>query len=74
MEHRRLYYDLKYVDYGRHTPDKIDFIPPASVLENWRSDYAEMQRHFIFGKALSFDNLLKRMEELRERFRAIGQN
>jgi len=73
VEHRRLYYDLKYVDYGRHAPDRIDFIPPASELESWRSDYAEMQRHFIFGKALPFDDLLKRMEELRERFRAIEQ-
>ena len=72
VEHRQLYYDLKYVDYGRHAPDRIDFIPPASELENWRSDYAEMQRHFIFGKALPFDDLLNRMEELRERFRAIG--
>lgn len=73
VEHRRLYYDLNYVDYELHALDKIDFIPPTSELERWRSDYAEMQRHFIFGKALSFDDLLKRMEELRERFRAIGQ-
>ena len=49
-------------------------VPAASELENWRSDYAEMQRHFIFGKALPFDDLLKRMEELRERFRAIGHS
>lgn len=62
------------VNYGRHSPDRIDFLPPASELENWRSDYAEMQRHFIFGKALPFDDLLKRMEELRERFRAIGHS
>lgn len=72
VEHRKVYYDLKYVDYSRHAPDKIDFIPPASEIEHWRSDYAEMQRHFIFGAALSFDELLKRMEELRNRFRAIS--
>lgn len=71
VEHRKTYYALKYVDYSRHAPDKIDFIPPAEEIEHWRSDYAEMRRHFIFGSALSFDDLLKRMEELRARFRSI---
>ena len=69
VEHRKTYYDLKYVDYGLHTPDKIDFLPPASEIEHWKADYAEMQRHFIFGSAVSFDDLMKRMEELRDRFR-----
>ncbi len=69
LEHRKSYYDLKYVDYSLHAPDKIDFLPPASEIDNWKADYAEMQRHFIFGSALSFDNLMKRMEELRDRFR-----
>ena len=69
VEHRKIYYDLKYVDYGLHAPDKIDFLPPTSEIEHWKADYAEMQRHFIFGSALSFDDLMKRMEELRDRFR-----
>lgn len=69
VEHRKTYYDLKYVDYGHHAPDKIDFLPPASEIERWKSDYAEMQRHFIFGSAPSFDELIERMEELRDRFR-----
>lgn len=71
VEHRRAYYDLKYVDYGLHAPDKINFIPPAGEIERWRADYAEMQRNFIFGNALSFDELMGRMEELRNRFRSI---
>lgn len=71
VEHRKTYYDLKYVDYGLHAPDKIDFLPPVADMDRWRSDYDEMQHHFIFGTALSFDDLLKRMEELRSRFRAI---
>ena len=74
VEHRKVYYDLKYVNYDLHAPDKIDFIPPASELEHWKADYAEMQRHFIFGTALPFDDLIKRMEELRSRFRGSFQN
>jgi len=71
VEHRKTYYDLKYVDYGLLAPDKIDCLPPASEIEHWKADYAEMQRNFIFGSALSFEELMKRMEELRERFRRI---
>ena len=72
VEHRRVYYDLKYVDYDRHSPERIDFIPPESELERWREDYAEMQRHFILGSALPFDELMVRMKELRERFRVLN--
>lgn len=71
VEHRKAYYDLKYVNYDLLAPEKIDFLPPASEIVNWRNDYAEMQRHFIFGNALPFDDLLARLTELRERFRRI---
>lgn len=74
VEHRKTYYDLKYVDYGLHAPDKIDFLPPASEIERWKADYAEMQRHFIFGSALSFEDLMERMEELRDRFRTDNED
>lgn len=71
VEHRKNYYDLKYVNYDLLAPEKIDFLPPVSEIENWHNDYAEMQRHFIFGKALPFDDLLERLTELRERFRRL---
>lgn len=73
VEHRKTYYNLKYVDYSIHAPEKIDFIPPLSEIEYWKADYNEMQRHFIFGPALSFDDLMKRMEELRNRFRSLSK-
>ncbi len=73
VEHRKTYYNLKYVDYGLLAPDKINFLPPASEIEHWRADYTEMQHHFIFGPAPSFDNLMKRMEELRDRFQQVAR-
>ncbi len=69
VEHRRTYYDLKYVNYDLHTPQRIVFLPPEEEWENWREDYADMQLHFIFGKAMTFDELMKRMLELQIRFR-----
>lgn len=74
VEHRRTYYDLKYVDYDRHAPERIDFLPPEDMRDRWREDYDEMQRHFIFGKALDFDSLMTRMAVLRNRFRKIGDS
>ena len=71
MKHREAYYSLKYVDYERHAPEQIDFVPPASQRENWIRDYDNMLLSFIYGKAPDFTTLLKRMEELRERFRNI---
>lgn len=69
VEHRRMYYDLKYVDYDKHAPDRIEFLPPDGELEHWREDYAELQHHFVFGKAMGFDKLMERMRELQIRFR-----
>lgn len=69
--HRETYYSLKYVDYERHSPERIDFVPPVSQREDWSRDYDNMLLSFIYGEAPDFTTLLKRMEELRERFRKI---
>ena len=65
------YYSLKYVDYQRHAPERIDFVPPVSQREDWSRDYDNMLLSFIYGEAPDFTTLLKRMEELRERFKKI---
>lgn len=67
VEHRRTYYALKYVDYDRHARETISFLPPASELDNWRQDYANMQTFFIYADALDFDALMERMKELQRR-------
>jgi len=67
VEHRRTFYALKYVDYDRHARETISFLPPASELDNWRQDYANMQTFFIYADALDFDALMERMKELQRR-------
>lgn len=74
VKHRETYYSLKYVDYERHSPELIDFVPPVSQREDWSRDYDNMLLSFIYGEAPSFTTLLKRMEELRDRFRKINKN
>lgn len=71
IEHRKAYYALRYVDYSLHNPATINIIPPESVIDEWRQDYANMQRYFIYGKSLPFENLMSRLQELQSRLREI---
>ena len=52
-------------------PSVIDFISHEGLIPDWKSDYAEMCDHFIYGTKLSFAELIDRMKELQERFRKI---
>lgn len=67
VNHRRIYYALKYVDYDRHNRKVISFLPPNGMLSEWRNDYDNMMSSFIYGNALNFDALMERMKELQRR-------
>lgn len=69
IEHRKAYYALKYVDYSLHNPDTINIVPPENVQDDWQRDYSNMQRYFIYGKSLDFEQLMKRIIELQRRLR-----
>lgn len=71
IEHRQAYYALRYVDYSLHHPDTINILPPEHVLEDWRQDYSNMQRYFIYGESLDFEQLMKRIQELQSRLRSM---
>ena len=49
----------------------LTWLEAKGEIERWRADYVEMQRNFLFGDVLPFDDLLDRMNELRKRFRSI---
>lgn len=72
VEHRRKFYHVSYADYDKDYPESIEFLPPERCIKQWESDYGEMLEHFVYGEHLSFDDLLKRIIELQERFRALG--
>ncbi len=72
VEHRRKFYHVGYADYDKDYPGFIEFLPPERCLKEWEADYGEMLEHFVYGEHLSFDDLLKRIFELQERFRALG--
>ena len=67
VEHRKSYYDLKYINYDLHNPSTINFTIPESVIGAWRDDYADMRRYFIYGESLEFQSLIERIAELQQR-------
>ena len=72
VEHRRIYYALKYVNYDLHAPATISFLIPEELREAWMNDYANMRRYFIYGESPEFDALMQRMEELQARVRRLA--
>jgi hypothetical protein len=72
VEHRSIMTREKGVDYSTHRPSQINFIPESEeVIEIWQDDYKNMREAFFYEIPINFDELLKRMKELRSRFRAI---
>ena len=71
IEHRKKFMGLKGFDYMTLLPQTISFTPPKEVLASWRDDYVKMQSSMIYGDSLPFDQLIKRIAELNERFRKI---
>lgn len=72
VEHRRKLTPLRGIDYANHTPDKINPIPPDAIIGAWEKDYQAMQESMLFNPSLSFDKLIARIKNLKERVNAIN--
>jgi len=72
IEHRKKFNAIRGIDYTNHSPNRIDFIPPDNLLEEWKKDYNEMKESMIYGDAPEFDALLKKLTLLRERFQKVS--
>jgi hypothetical protein len=72
VEHRNIFNHIPYIDYTKHDPSTIRFIPPAKVMSDWKDDYNNMQTHFIYDdNTLSYDILIERIKTLQERIRKM---
>lgn len=72
VKHRSIFNKAEGIDYDRHKPSTLSFIPHESIIKEWEKDYQSMQKHFIYEEqSLSFDELIKRMEELTARIRNL---
>jgi predicted nucleotidyltransferase component of viral defense system len=71
VKHRMIFNRWKNIDYQKHHPSSIRIIPPDSMSTIWKDDYKNLQRLFIYGKSLPYEQLLQRVEKLEQRLHNI---
>jgi hypothetical protein len=71
VRHRSRFTAISGIDYTKHNPANIKFIPPDSIIKMWEADYEEMKGSMIYGQPLEFDKLIKRLTELQMRINEI---
>lgn len=71
VEHRREFYHVSYANYDNNYPQKINFLPSEQFSNEWMKDYEEMQKSFIYGDSPSYEDLIKRISILNDRFRKV---
>lgn len=71
VRHRSKFTAISGIDYAKHNPENIKFIPPYSIIKMWKADYEEMKGSMIYGNPLDFDQLINRLTELQKRINAI---
>jgi hypothetical protein len=67
VKHRSKFTAISGIDYSKHDPGSIKFIPPDTIIKKWEMDYDEMKSSMIYGQVLSFDELINRLTELQQR-------
>lgn len=67
-EHRQVYARISWIDYSKHATETLNFIPPEKVLAEWEDDYKSMKESMFYGKTESFEDLIQKLEGLRNRF------
>jgi hypothetical protein len=71
VDHRSKFNVIRGIDYSNHGQNKINFVPPAEVMDEWEADYKAMQKDMIYGESKPFKKIIERLTSLQERFREI---
>ena len=71
VAHRKKFTAWSGLDYTTHLPHTISFLPPKGIEDVLRDDYKQMQLGFIYTNAPSFDEIMERLSQLQNRFRAL---
>lgn len=66
--HRELFTSMSGVDYTPDIRKRIRLLPPDDVIDNWRKDYKDMQSSMIYGEKPTFEELMRKVEELENMF------
>ena len=71
VKHRIQFTKMKEVDYNKHAPEFINFIPSQELLVAYKKDYQEMVENMINEAAPSVNELFKTLTQLREQINKI---
>lgn len=71
VRHRSKFTGISGIDYTKHNPANIKFIPPNTIIKKWEDDYNQMKDSMIYGLKLDFDELINRLTELQKRINEI---
>ena len=69
--HRSKFTPIAGVNYARHLPGTIAFIPPPHLLADWEADYKQMQENMIYGVTLAFATLIEQLNALQNKINGI---
>ncbi len=67
--HREIYTSVRGMDYNPDVRKRIVLVPRPDIINVWEDDYKTMCSTMIFGHKPVFQELLKKMEELENKFR-----
>jgi predicted nucleotidyltransferase component of viral defense system len=71
VRHRSKFTAISGINYAKHNPANIKFIPPDSIIKIWEADYEEMRGSMIYGNPLDFDQLINKLTGLQKRINEI---
>lgn len=71
VEHRRTFIGLRGFDYDTLYPARLNIVPPASIIEQWKIDYENMRLHMIYGESEPFDMLVENLTKLNAKINQI---
>ena len=74
VQHRKSLNNIGYVDYGRHSPATVSFIPDGEIMSEWGRDYRAMQESMFYGKAESFDKLIDKLRAFNNQINKLRAN
>lgn len=71
INHRKSLTNLTWVDYSKHQPKTLNFIPHDDILKDWEKDYVEMQESMFYGETEKFDKLLDKLKKLNQKINSF---
>jgi hypothetical protein len=63
---REKFSHLGGVDYTKHAHKYIRIVPPENLLPLWEKDYNNMTISMVYGKKLSFNELIMRISDIQK--------